>query len=114
MSGPAAEGPRWGWTPPVGRLLAAGGFALACAIGLTAPPGRPAGPPPPPLRADPNTAPRLVLLALPRIGPARAGAILAARKQAPYRSLADLDARVPGIGPATAAALAPHLAFPNR
>jgi competence protein ComEA len=35
--------------------------------------------------------------------------IVEARTQAPFRSLDDLDARVRGIGPATIAALRPHL-----
>ena len=64
------------------------------------------------LRVDPNLAPRRVLLALPGLGPARVAAIESARAASPFRSLADLDRRVKGIGPATAASLEPHLRFP--
>ena len=63
------------------------------------------------LRVDPNTAPAEVLEALPSLGPARVRAILAAREEAPFTSLVDLDVRVKGIGPAIAADLAPHLRF---
>lgn len=62
-----------------------------------------------PLVVDPNTAPRGVLGALPKMGPAIVGRIVAARDEAPFRSLDDLDARVRWIGPATIAALRPHL-----
>jgi hypothetical protein len=60
------------------------------------------------LRVDPNTAPAAVLETLPRIGPAMARRIIAAR---PFTSLDDLDRRVYGIGPVTRAALAPYLRF---
>jgi competence protein ComEA len=63
------------------------------------------------LRVDPNVAPRQVLLALPGLGPARVAAIEAARSSSPFRSLGDLDRRVKGIGPATAASLESHLRF---
>ena len=63
------------------------------------------------LRVDPNLGPRAVLLALPGLGPARVAAIEAARSSSPFRSLGDLDRRVKGIGPATAASLEPHLRF---
>ena len=87
--------------------------AIAGAVGLlVAGPG--AGGPPPPsprLAVDPNTAPPPVLGALPKLGPALVGRIVAARAEAPLRSLDDLDARVRGIGPATVEALRPHLRF---
>ncbi len=63
------------------------------------------------LRVDPNLAPRQVLVALPGLGPARVAAIGTARGSSPFRSLDDLDRRVKGIGPATAASLEPHLRF---
>ncbi len=67
----------------------------------------------PVLVVDPNTAPPEVLATLPRIGPALAGRIVAARDDRPFRSLADFDARVRGIGPVTLAALRPFLRFPD-
>ena len=51
-------------------------------------------------RIDVNTAPAIWLEALPGIGPKRAEAIVEARRDAPFRSLRDLE-RVPGIGPVT-------------
>jgi competence protein ComEA len=65
----------------------------------------------PVLVVDANTAPPQVLLALPRLGPALVGRIVAERDVRPFHSLADIDARVRGIGPATAAAIAPFLRF---
>jgi len=64
--------------------------AMPCPEGLLC--GRP---------VDVNRAPRQVLEALPGIGPVRARAIAAAR---PFARVEDLR-RVPGIGPATLAAL---------
>ena len=57
------------------------------------------------LRVHLNTATPAELEALPRIGPALAARIRAAR---PFRRLADLD-RVKGIGPATLKVLAPYV-----
>lgn len=77
----------------------------------------PADPPPlpwPDLVVDPNTVPGPVLEALPGLGPALAGRIVAARAERPFGSLADLDRRVKGIGPAKAAALRPFLRFPTE
>lgn len=65
----------------------------------------------PPLRVDPNVAPREVLAALPMLGPARVAAIEAARKVTPFKSVDDLDRHVKGIGPATIDALKPFLRF---
>lgn len=59
-------------------------------------------------RLDPNAAPEEELRRLAGIGPARARAIVDGRRQGPYRSLEDL-LRVPGIGEATLARIAPHL-----
>lgn len=61
-------------------------------------------------RIDPNTAPAEELRRLPRVGPALASAILAARRAGPFRRPGDLE-RVPGIGEATAGRLAPFLRF---
>lgn len=67
--------------------------------------------PAPILRVDPNTAPAGVLACLPRLGPTRVAALLAARRQQPFDSPGDLEHRVKGIGPATLAVLRPHLRF---
>jgi competence protein ComEA len=99
----------WGWTSAARGLLAA--LAVAGAVGLLAvAPGETepvAGVPR--LVVDPNTAPPEVLAALPTLGPALVARIVAARSEAPFRSLEELDARVPRIGPATIAALRPYL-----
>jgi competence protein ComEA len=74
--------------------------------------GREASGPPvaaPTLVVDVNTAPAEVLVALPKLGPTLAGRIVEARREAPFRSFHDIDSRVRGIGPATIAALQPHL-----
>ena len=63
------------------------------------------------LRIDPNTAPEGVLESLPRIGPAMAHKIIAARGEVPFADLDDFDRRVPGVGPVTREALRPHLRF---
>jgi DNA uptake protein ComE-like DNA-binding protein len=68
-------------------------------------------PSPPHLVIDPNTAPREVLLALPRLGPALVDRIEAERRKAPFESAEDLDRRVKGIGPAIMGAIGPHLDF---
>jgi competence protein ComEA len=105
----------WGWSVPVRRLLAASAVAPALVLLLLGvPAGEPAAAVAPALVVDANTAPPQVITALPRIGPVLAGRIVAARRERPFRSLADLDARVRGIGPATAAALGPFLRFPEQ
>ncbi len=105
---PAIGGGVMGWDAPARVLLIAiglvGGSALAWAS---------SGPPAPPmvpvaLSVDANSAPVPVLLALPGLGPVLAGRIAEGR---PYRSLADLDLRVKGIGPAKSEALRPFLRF---
>jgi len=63
------------------------------------------------LRLDVNRADAASLTALPGIGPVRAQALVAARAQGAFCSAEDLE-RVRGIGPVTAARLAPHLDFP--
>ena len=63
---------------------------------------------------DPNTASAASLRRLPRIGPALARAIIAARDAEagdPFTDLHDLQHRVRGIGPKTAQLLAPYLTF---
>ena len=91
-------------------------MAIPAAIGLAAT-GRPGSSPArpwPTLVVDANTAPVPVLEALPGLGPALAGRIAVARAVAPFRDLADLDRRVPGIGPSKAAGLRPFLRFGDR
>lgn len=62
---------------------------------------------------DPNTASAIELDRLPRVGAAMAERIVQERERGgPFRSLADMAARVPGLGPATIERLAPHLALP--
>ncbi len=101
----------WGWTRPARRLLIVVAGALAPGLALVA------GDRPRdvlevrPLVVDPNSVPAAVLGALPGIGPVKAAAIVAAREQEPFRSMADLDKRVKGIGPVTAAALKPFFRF---
>ena len=63
------------------------------------------------LKLDPSTAMPGALAALPRIGPALARRIVAARADGPFRSPTDLRARVRGIGPATWARIEPYLRF---
>ena len=58
-------------------------------------------------RVNLNTATEEQLEALPKVGPALAARLIAAR---PYRSLADLD-RVRGVGPSTLRLLAPLVSF---
>jgi competence ComEA-like helix-hairpin-helix protein len=65
-------------------------------------------------RIDLNAAPAEVLRVLPGLGPARAQAIIESRREAgPFASPRDLQ-RVHGIGPAIAAALAPHVYFGSQ
>jgi hypothetical protein len=58
---------------------------------------------------DLNTARPAVLTALPRLGPVLVDRIVKERQAGPFRSLADFDDRVKGIGPVTVAALAPYV-----
>jgi competence protein ComEA len=102
----------WGWDLRVRRLLATS--ALIPALALAWPTAERTAPVVEPvLVVDPNTAPAGVLLALPRVGPVLAGRIVAARRERPFRSLDEVDARVRGIGPVIASALRPHLRFPG-
>jgi competence protein ComEA len=108
---PSTSRPLWGWTARERTWLTGSGTlaALALAAGPwgTEVPDPPA--PTPCLVVDPNRAPPEVLAALPKLGPALVGRIVEARDEAPFRSLEDFDLRVRGIGPATLAALRPHL-----
>ncbi|MHC4608346.1 MAG: ComEA family DNA-binding protein [Planctomycetota bacterium] len=62
---------------------------------------------PPALVPDVNRAPEGVLMLLPRVGPARARAIVRERERGgPFASIADLE-RVRGLGPVTVAGLLP-------
>ena len=103
--------PLWGWAGPIRGLLVAGSLAGSIGLGFVA--ERADGPVPgaSTLVVDPNAAPPGVLLALPRLGPALVGRIVEARRRGRFRSAADLDARVRGIGPATIQGLRPHLRF---
>jgi len=93
------------------RVLAGVLLTLSAALLGLAPPAAQGPAVEPALLVDPNTAPVGVLLALPRIGPTLAGRIVAARGRGRYERLDDLDARVRGVGPVTAAALRPFLRF---
>ncbi len=64
------------------------------------------------LLPDLNAAPERHLVLLPGIGPARARAIVEERQRGPFGTVGDL-CRVRGIGPATAAALAPLVRAPS-
>lgn len=99
---------------PVGRVFHRGeAWVEAAAVAPAPPPWLPDGaelrwagpapacPTPADARLPLNSASRSQLEALPGIGPALAGRILAGR---PYRRVEDLD-RVKGIGPATLARL---------
>lgn len=111
--GPNAPPPRC-WAGPARALLAIVAVPLAArfaAAVLREPPPPRAWPA---LAVDANSAPVGVLEALPGMGPALAGRVVAARRETPFRDLDDLDRRVKGIGPAKAAALRPFLRFPVR
>lgn len=64
-------------------------------------------------RLDPNRAPLVELERLPGVGPATARAIAEHRERRGFRWRGDLRA-VRGIGPATLARIAPHLDLPER
>ena len=66
------------------------------------------------LVVDPNDAPPAVLMALPRLGPALVGRIVAQREIEPFDSIEDLDHRVKGIGPATIKSIRPFLKVETR
>jgi competence protein ComEA len=101
----------WGWSLAARRSLAGLVLASTVATGGLSWLSRRALVPDPSLVIDPNTAPPGVLTALPKIGPVLAGRIVAERQVRPFASVDDMDARVRGIGPATAVAIRPHLRF---
>ncbi len=110
---PEPARPIWGWTGPARGLLivAAGSLSIALLLASWRSPAASEVVPFAPLVVDPNSAPAAVLEALPGIGPVLASRVVEGRDAAPFRSLADLDRRVKGIGPVTAAALKPFLRF---
>lgn len=108
----APAGPTWRWTRPARLILCTIIVPVAGWLAVKTWRVEPLRRPTPHLAVDPNTAPPQVLLALPRLGPARVAAIVEARKHGPLRSLDDLDRNVRGIGPITARGIAPYLRFP--
>lgn len=104
--------PLWNWSRPAQATLA--GIAAALALVLLAlAPAASERPKPdeqaPAFVLDLNTAPEAALVALPAIGPALAGRIVAARQDRPFDSLDDFDRRVKGIGPKTIEKLRPYV-----
>ena len=104
------------WSNRQGTLLALIAAGLACAVMIYASsfPVASHGNGHESMRIDPNTAPLEVIQTLPRIGPARARDWVKARQKRPFRSLRDIETRVPGIGRATAQTLEPFLVFDPR
>ena len=103
----------WRWGEVECWALARVAAALAFALIVSA---QTAGTPrqvPPMLVVDPNTAPRMALVALPRIGPVLSQRIIDERRARPFQTVADLD-RVPRIGPVTVEALRPYLRISPR
>jgi competence protein ComEA len=106
----AEDSSPWGWEVPQRRAL-----ALMTALGAIALLLGPlpfaldpaASPPPSGVEVDLNSAPTMVLLALPGLGPSRVERILAARADRPFDSLEDVERRVKGIGPATIGGIRP-------
>jgi hypothetical protein len=93
--------PREGWTGLEIRVMATIAGLLAVAFLVFDRGGEGPAPPPVELVVDPNTAPPGVLLSLPSMGPKMLERVLEARRQAPFKSLADIDQRVKGVGPKT-------------
>ena len=87
-------------------VLAVLGGVTALSTAVARPRAAVTAPVPRPLEPDLNASPARHLLLLPGIGPVRARSIVEERERGgPFAEVADL-ARVPGIGPGTAAALA--------
>ena len=112
MAAHAGQG-LWGWNVRARRLVSGLCVVLALSLGWAA---RPSLAPArlfttTTLVIDPNTAPPAVLAALPRLGPVLVGRMVKERERRPFASLADLDERVRGVGPATVAAIRPYLRF---
>ena len=110
MAGATARG-RGVWGGAATGVSAAIVLILAIALGLAS--GRDDAPAvdTAALVVDANEAPPGVLGALPRLGRTMVGRVVEARERAPFRSLADLDKRVKGVGPVTIEGLRPHLRF---
>lgn len=107
--GPAA----WAWSPAAGAGQGASAEAVRAAVDRNLERERRASLPlAPGERLDPNRAPAVELDRLPGVGPATARAIVAGRRAGAFRWREDL-LRVRGIGPATLAKVAPHLALPE-
>ncbi len=64
------------------------------------------------LRLDPNNVPPEVLTALPHVGKSLVDRWVKARQEHPFRSEADAQARVRGLGPATFEQISPYFKFP--
>jgi len=90
-------------------LLAQAVLGLLRACGGPAAPGAGEAPERLRIRLDPNLATEEELLLLDGLGPARVRALLALRKESPFRGPEDLLS-VPGIGPVTLERLRPDLA----
>ena len=104
---PGGAGP-FGWRRPERILLTV--IAGLCSLGLLRVAHRETKPISlPQFTVDLNTAPPEALLALPKLGPTLVGRIVEARETRPFRSLAELDKRVRGIGPVTIRSLRPYL-----
>jgi competence protein ComEA len=102
----------WGWSAQSRRIVLIAFAPLALVVAILSIELRWRGHPADArLVIDLNAAPPEVLLALPRLGPVLVDRIVQERQFRPFRSLADFDGRVKGIGPATVAALAPYLRF---
>lgn len=105
----------WGWDERTRRVLGVVLIAVSAMLYPREDPDSPARPgPDPSLVVDLNDAPAHVLEALPRLGPALVGRIIAEREARPFARVDDLDARVRGIGPATVASLRPFLSVKPR
>lgn len=113
MAARAGQG-LWGWNVRARRLVSGLCVGLALALGWAARSGHAPARPFTTLVIDPNTAPPAVLAALPRLGPVLVGRMVKERERRPFASLADLDERVRGVGPATVAAIRPFLRFGAR
>ncbi len=101
------------WSPAVRALVAVVVLALAAGLRVTAHAWQ-RGPQRSTrlaivLKVDPNTVPAHVLEALPHVGPALSGRMIAERDMRAFDSLAELRRRVRGLGPATMARLSRHL-----
>ena len=105
----------WGWDHRTRRVL---GVVIVAVSALLFPREDPDSPPQAGsdlgLVVDLNGAPAHVLEALPRLGPALVGRIIAEREARPFARVDDLDARVRGIGPATVESLRPFLTVKSR